>query len=519
MKVAQLVSLTAVVLCCIAYQASAADPADLAGDQSELALKFDRLDTLAKRIAELAEKDSPERADQLRTAIRKSQELALPERFAKVVALLEDEQLAAAAAGQTEIAEQLRILLDLLLADPNEARLEAERKRLREILRRIRGHIRTQRELRAATLTEAKPKDLANKQDALKGDVGKLEQEINEGNDKSSNSVGENNDAESSKADGENQQTERGNTQDGQQPEQSQQAGQPQPGEQSAGQQSQQQRAAQRLAEAQQAMQQAIQQLQQAEQDSEEQRQAQQEQAEQKQADAQRALEDAREEIERALRQLREEEQQRRLTKLAVRLKRMLADQIDINKLTLQTAEDRSNRGERATKIAATGLATREREVGRIADGALKLLREDAKSVAFPEVLSQIRDDITTVSGRLADAELGNTTQALQTEIVASLEEAIESLDKTLKEMEDRKQAGQQGQASGQPGEPPVVDKLAELRMIRTLQARILRRTKFWHKALSAGVAEPAAAHAALERIAVRQGRLSQAARNLQSSR
>lgn len=461
----------------------AAPPEELAADQDELAKKYGRLETLAKRIAELAEAEDPDRAEQLRGAIRRSQELALPERFAAVVGLLEKEQLAAAADGQVVLAEQLRQVLTLLLEDPARARDEAKRKRLQAALKTLGRQIRTQRQLRAESAAKpagADAGELADRQSALGKEAGELGKQVGgepaAGGDPSAQGSGDSGGGDSG----------------GESP-------------------SAEQRAAERLGQAQQQMQQAADAL----------REAQQEPAKKKtdeaQAAAQRKLEDAKAELEQALRQLREEELQRKLTQLATRLRRMLAEQTDILKLTKEAQANRQQRGRRATRTAARGLANREDELARQAGNALRLLTEDGRSIAFPEILSQVGDDMRATSERLRDARLGTPTQRLQEDIIASLAEAVESLDKTIEDLQRRKEQGQRGAPSGSPGEPPLVDKLAELRMIRTLQARILRKTEFWDELRRANDAEESEAKAALTRLADRQRRLIQAVRSIDS--
>lgn len=467
--------------------ALAVSPAELAAEQADLARRFDRLESLAKRIAELAEADDPARAEQLRSAIRASQELALPERFEAIVGLLKKEQLAAAAENQSTLANELERLLQILLADPQAAREERERERLQAMRKALDRQIRTQQQLRGDALGEADKEALAARQAKLEEEVAKLARQARGESSEGGGQPG----APGPPA-----------------------AGQPQPGpppgakaqpSSEASPADPSQRAAQRIAAARQPMQQAIDEL----------RKNERQRAETHQAEAQRRLEDAREEIEQALRQLREEEQQRRLTRLATRLRRMLAEQSNVLTLTRQTDEERPNRGRRATAAAARGLANREDALVAVAEGALRLLREDGGSIAYPEVLEQVREDMRSVAQRFRKVEIGVVTQRLEEEILESLEEAIASLDKTLQELEDRKNQGQQGKPGGAPGEPPVVDKLAELRMIRAIQARILRRTEFWDEMRQAGEATPDEAFDALDALSLRQARLVQALRNL----
>ncbi|MEM8864849.1 MAG: hypothetical protein AAGF31_04815 [Planctomycetota bacterium] len=464
----------------------AAPLTDLAAEQAELARKFDRLEALAKRIAELTEAEDPARAEQLRGAIRKSQELALPERFDTIVSLLEQERLAAASRDQATLASQLEVLLRLMLADPDEARDEAERKRLKALREAIKRLIAVQQELRRATPTDADVARLAARQ----ADLAKKVQELRQTQSDETPS-GENPDGDQPAPEGTPQGAQPGDS--------SGESGKPE----SAG-----ERASQQLQAARQRMLEAVEELEQSERGK----------AGEQQTEAQRRLEDAKEEVEQALRQLREEELQRRLTKLATRLRRMLAEQIDILQLTQQTEEDRPNRGRRATKIAAAGLANREDQLALSANRALDLLLEDGQSIAFPEVIEQVRDDMQVVAERLRDTKTAAVTQRLEQDIIESLEEAITSLDKTLMDLEERQKQGQQGAPGGEPGAPPVVDKLAELRMIRAIQSRILRRTTFWDEMREAGEVEVADAQEALNRLAARQSKLIRAMKNVGKS-
>ncbi len=68
-------------------------------------------------------------------------------------------------------------------------------------------------------------------------------------------------------------------------------------------------------------------------------------------------------------------------------------------------------------------------------------------------------------------------TQGLEEDIIAALEEMIEALQKAQKEMEDQKQQQQQQQQQGKQ-DKPLIDQIAELKMIRSLQLRVNRRTQ-----------------------------------------
>ena len=61
---------------------------------------------------------------------------------------------------------------------------------------------------------------------------------------------------------------------------------------------------------------------------------------------------------------------------------------------------------------------------------------------------------------------MGRTTQNIEEDVLAALKEMIEALKKAQKDHEKNKPLPGQPQA-GQPQDPPLVDVLAELKMIR----------------------------------------------------
>ncbi|TWT35565.1 hypothetical protein KOR34_04580 [Posidoniimonas corsicana] len=417
-----------------------AQPADLSVEQAQLQEKFARLESLAVRIAEFVESDNPDRAQQLRDAIGKSRDLALRDRFEAIVTLLEQERYAAAQRDQGQLADNLETLLGLLLADPREARLEAERKQLKQAIQDVGKLIREQNALRSETLDSEDPSGGVEPQNALEKRAEGVEQSLDELIKKSDPSAG-----------------------DGQTPQQP--SGEPSDQGQAA-----KQRAGQRLSDARSAMKKASGQM--GEGDSQG--------AADAQTEAQRQLEETRAELEEALRQTREEEAMRTLTRLAARLRRVLSEQTEINRLTVEVQELHGDAVSPQKRSASAGLAKRQDEAASIVDGALRLLSEEGSSVAFVEVLDQVREDMTSVSGRLMGSKCGSLTQAIEQDIVDALDEAIAALDSQLAEMANKDQQEQQqsGGGGGAMQEPPLVDQLAELRMIRSLQVRVLKRTR-----------------------------------------
>jgi hypothetical protein len=246
---------------------------------------------------------------------------------------------------------------------------------------------------------------------------------------------------------------------------------------------------------------------------------AQRQGAAENQREALRELEQAKAELERILRQLREEELERTLTQLAARFRKMLELQNEIYESTVRL--DRVPRPERAHdhEIEAAKLSRKEAEIVREADMALLLLREEGSSVAFPEIVEQMREDMRQVVELLAAFDVGTITQDLEEDIIAALEETIASLEKVIKDLEKKRTPPGQQPSAGQPAEPPLVDKLAELKMIRALQMRINQRTQRYGKMIDGEQADTAKLLEALEELAERQRRVYQATLDLQQGR
>ena len=110
-------------------------------------------------------------------------------------------------------------------------------------------------------------------------------------------------------------------------------------------------------------------------------------------------------------------------------------------------------------EIEAARLSREETLITREADQALVLLREEGSSMAFPETVSLMREDMQQVAERLADLKVGKLTQDIERDIIEALEETIAALDKAIKEL-DKKQTP--------PGQSPPPESRATRRWSRS---------------------------------------------------
>ncbi len=241
-----------------------------------------------------------------------------------------------------------------------------------------------------------------------------------------------------------------------------------------------------------------------------------------KQRQAEQELKAAIEELEEILRQLREEEIERSLAALEERLRLMLQLQNKVLDESKRLQEIGAGGNDRQVEIRANNLANDEKKIINEAQRTLLLLREEGTSAAFPESLSHIISDMQKVAERLAKADVGKLTISIEEDIVSSLEELVEAMSEIKKENQDRKEnpppAGQPPQ--GQPGEQPLVNQLAEMRLIRTLQLRINKRTQTLSELLKdpndvVGQAEATDIQSQLRELADRQSSIKQVTRDI----
>ena len=166
-------------------------------------------------------------------------------------------------------------------------------------------------------------------------------------------------------------------------------------------------------------------------------------------------------------------------------------------------------------EIESSRLSSKESQIVVEVDKAALLLREDGGAVAFPEAVEQMRDDMQQVVSRLAGANVGKITQGIEEDVIAALKDMIAALKKAQKDQEGKKKKPGESQ-SGEPQDPPLIDMLAELRMIRTLQMRVNTRTARYSKLIEGEQAENPELVEALRRLAERQERIHRVTRDLE---
>lgn len=235
---------------------------------------------------------------------------------------------------------------------------------------------------------------------------------------------------------------------------------------------------------------------------------------------AERELAQAKRELEEILRQLREEEVDRVLALLEGRFRQMLEKQVKIYESTRKL--DRTAPNERGAdfEIQAGKLSMQQTSLAKEAARALMILREDGSSVAFPVTVEEMQQDMGQVAARLGGAKVGKITIQIEEDIIDTLDYLIEALVKTQQDMERMKQQNSSQQAQGNPGDRPLVDQLAEIKMLRGLQERIFRRHRRYSRYLDdpedeVGSTDDPDLTSALDRLAEKQVKLTNIARDI----
>jgi hypothetical protein len=239
-----------------------------------------------------------------------------------------------------------------------------------------------------------------------------------------------------------------------------------------------------------------------------------------KQDEAIRKLAEAKERLEKILRQLREEEQEIMLTSLEARFAKMLLMEIQLHLDTVTLSKTAKNAWTPKHFGKARDLSVQQESIANEAMQALRLLKEEGSSVAFPKGVEQVWDDMLTIARRLGKNDVAELTQSIEKDVIESLEELVSALQS---EIENRKKPENQRrrQRRGEQGEPDhqLVEQLAELKMLRSLQLRINRRTKTIGRLIKGEQATSDDLTAELQSLARKQAEIQEATYILASGR
>ncbi|WP_442506412.1 hypothetical protein SH528x_005255 [Novipirellula sp. SH528] len=571
----------------VAAPFATAQEANLPERQTGVASRYERLEELLLRLAEMEAAENPERAALLRRAARQSRDQFVLSQLRDATDALENQRFQEAVDKQKGAADGLQGLLQLLMSEDRSKRIRDEKQRVANLIKDLKRVERAERSTRARNENDADLKEVQAEQEAITKRSEALQAELSEkdaedqsaeekGDDGSddkqdkgdekpakpgeeSDSPKDSNDPKSGDTKSDDAKSDKGEGMDPQTPSEqkpgesgdpsenkpsesespkpsdakpsdakpseakpsdSKPSGDPSqspPGEESSPEssdspQDQAQSPQSPQQQAEQQLQKAIEKMKEAEKELEKNKRA---AATEKQREAEDNLREAIDRLERILRQLREEEMQRELAKLESRLRRMAAMQSKVLDDTIALAATPKSQRNRQTDLKAGDLAFEEKKITLEADRAMLLLREEGSSVAFPEVVSQIRLDTTHVAERLGETKIDAVTQGIQQDILAALEEMIAATQKAQRDLEKKKQQQQGQPQQGGKQEQPLVEALAELKLIRTMETRIKTTTSRYSGLLESKESTADETLPLLQDLSERQNRLYQITRDL----
>lgn len=536
-------------------------PLDI-GQQAVLS-RFDRFEKELVQMAEQLRKADPERAELLFRTHSKSQQERVIGQMRIIQELLagKTQQFGDSIQRQEELVASLVTLLDLLQSENRISEIEAERARVKEILKNVNKLIGKEKDVRANTERGADPNKSSKDQEGVAKEAGKLiddvkQQDAKKQSERESNNPAANqkDDKNSEKPPGEDGdqkeptpskdgdadpkepnengskkgdskdgppkpgkpedgdpkagEPSEGDPKDGDPQDGEKQSGKPQEGQPNEQQNQPQTPGREDLEEARQEMEKAIQELKEKKDRSK---------ASKHQDEAIRQLLEAKEKLEEILRQLREEEKSLTLASLESRFRKMLSMQLLVYQETVRLEKEAD--GKDANLIArGKQLATSEEEIVQEVDKALVVLREEGSSVAFPEAVEAIREDAASIVQLLDQGKAGELTQTLEQAVIEAIEEMVDALQKEMEKKKDEEQQ-QSEQQQGQPQDKPLVDALSELKMLRSLQLRINRRTRQLGRMIEGDQAGEPELLKQLKTLSGRQSRIQRATYDLSTGR
>ena len=226
-------------------------------------------------------------------------------------------------------------------------------------------------------------------------------------------------------------------------------------------------------------------------------------------------LQQAQREMEETLNQLRSEERAETLRDLESRFREMLSRQRAVNEATVALDKLGRDNFKRAERLQLAELSAEERVLSDQAGTCLHILDEEGTTIVFPHVVGQLAEDMTTVADRLAVLRVGLLNQQVEREIVETLEQLIQAVQRM--QQTNEQQAGDM-QMSGQ-GNDPLLPTSAELKLLRSSQLRVNERTAATEDARADPSESQAALRKALSDTAARQMECAEVAREMRARR
>jgi hypothetical protein len=507
---------------------SAEEPAktaqSLADEQQKLADDYAKLEQKLRRLAQVSSATDPARAALLKQAFTESKQRFLAgqlEALAKSLSEPGDAEDGPAfdqvLEGQTKVRTDLKALVDLLQNESQAKVAESETRRLKELAQRLGRIIRSQEGIAGRTESGEDGKRLAADQGELADRTGDLHGEVEK------HEAGKRADAAAQTNEGNDNAANPDDPKHGDAAPGSPMPGSPMPGDPMPGESGQpgdlettdsqqvtdENPLNKRLKNAHEAMREAQKKLDEANRDG-------------AKAEQQKALDElkaAQAEVEKILRQMREEQVQRTLVALEQRFRAMLDAEIAVHDETKQLDKTPTDERTAEDDIKAGRLGRKQQEIVLMCDRALALLRDDGSAAALSEAIEQVGEDMRTIAELLAQSRVDAFTQQVEQDVITALDEILAAVKQAQEDAKKQQPRLPGEMGDGPTGEPPLVDKLAELKMLRTMQVRVNRRLKQVSELIQSDETTDPQYRKGLDDLAARQQRLVEITRDIVTGR
>lgn len=209
-----------------------------------------------------------------------------------------------------------------------------------------------------------------------------------------------------------------------------------------------------------------------------------------------------------ALRQTRKDEVEQTLDALQTRLQEILAKEQEVSATTDGWLGKEPAARSPDDFVSLSEAAKTQGQAAELTAQTLSLLLDEGSTVVVPELLRQMQGDMVRVSGDLSATRPTALTQKALRDIIATLTELLDAIDKKRQQQQQDEQQQQQQQGEQ---DQTLLPKSAELKMLRASQQRLNERTPSFDE----GAMPTPEQQALLGELSGRQRRLSDMTRRI----
>ncbi|MDY3552110.1 hypothetical protein R5W24_001190 [Gemmata sp. JC717] len=226
------------------------------------------------------------------------------------------------------------------------------------------------------------------------------------------------------------------------------------------------------------------------------------------QDDAIKKLEAAIKDLEARLKQLREKELAKLLSNLEQRVSAMIKLQTEVREATKNihgTVKALGGKAAVAEIQKSQTEAENENKIIVIADATLKLMEGEGSAVVFAGVLKEVRGDMEAIQRRLNETRVGEDTQQIEQDVIDQLKLMQEALKKAKQDLENKPSEPKPNDPNANKPNNKLLELLAELKLIKSLQEQVNKRTVMHSKADPGEQAKDPLIQTELQQLAARQ--------------